>query len=119
MTFILVPHQGDDVQVNGWNWQPTLQLLRYAGLLTGEAYERMTAQGCGGQVDSELAARFADAVDRTLAEMNPGERMLTDLSVTARPKAYELNDPTIYSATYDWLRSFSEFCRRSGGFEVR
>ncbi len=43
MTFILVPEQGEDVQVNAWNWRPTLELLRAEGLLTEENYERMAA----------------------------------------------------------------------------
>ena len=41
MTFILTPKQGEDVQVNGWNWRPTLELIRAEGLLTEENYERM------------------------------------------------------------------------------
>ena len=36
MTFILVPNNGDDVQVNGWNWRPTVELLRAAGQLDDE-----------------------------------------------------------------------------------
>ena len=48
MGFILVPNSGEDIQVSGWDWRPTLELLRHAGLLEGEAYERMGAQGCGG-----------------------------------------------------------------------
>jgi hypothetical protein len=126
MTFILVPNQGDDVQINGWNWRPTLELLHAANLLSEEQYERMGAQGAGGRVDAELACRIADVVEHKLVEMKPGERMRADLVVTAEPKKRWSSDMKeddvdvneIYSATYEWLTEFAAFCRRSGGFEV-
>jgi hypothetical protein len=34
MSFILVPKEGEELQVNGWNWRPTLQLLLAAGVIT-------------------------------------------------------------------------------------
>src|SRR5689334_22729043 len=43
MSFILVPKEGEELQVNGWNWRPTLQLLLAAGVITREDYEVM---GC-------------------------------------------------------------------------
>jgi hypothetical protein len=33
MSFILIPTHGEDVQVNAWNWRPTLLLLRDANLI--------------------------------------------------------------------------------------
>jgi hypothetical protein len=41
MSFILVPKEGEDLQVNGWNWHPTLQLLLAAGVITEEDYEML------------------------------------------------------------------------------
>jgi hypothetical protein len=126
MTFILVPKQGDDVQVNGWNWRPTLELLYAENLLSLENYERMGAQAAGGKVDAELAARIADVVERKLVQMRPGGRMRADLVVTAEPKQRwnsdakpgEIDVNDTYSATYEWLVEFAAFCRRSGGFKV-
>jgi hypothetical protein len=128
MTFILIPKQGEDVQVNAWNWRPTLELLRAENLLTEENYERLAAQGCRGSVDAVLAHRIADVIERKLATMKPGERIRADLSVTAIPKEPQVFQPktkaddidinNLYSATYDWLTTFKEFCRRSEGFEV-
>src|SRR5690242_14596266 len=91
MTFILVPTQGEDVQVNAWNWRPTVELLRAEGLLTEENYERMTANGCGGEVDATLASRIVDVVERKLATMKPGERIRADLTITATPKAVRIS----------------------------
>jgi hypothetical protein len=128
MTFILVPKQGEDVQVNAWNWRPTLELLFAENLLAEEDYKRMAANGCGGQVDAALAYRIADAVESKLAAMNPGERLRADLSITATPKVLQTFTPdtkpddidavNLYSATYEWLVTFKDFCKRSEGFEV-
>lgn len=128
MTFILVPKRGDDLQINGWNWRPTLELLLRDGLISEELHERMGAQGAGGEADAELAGRIADAIERTLGEMKPGERMQADLTITDRPRAKSaitpetqpggLDTDDIYSATREWLTTFAQFCRGSGGFEV-
>ena len=128
MTFILVPRQRKDIQVNAWNWRPTLELLRAEKLINEDEYDRMGAQGCGGQADAALACSIADAVERQLLSMNPGERMCADLKVTATSKVRQVFTPEtkpneidpneLYSATFEWLASFKDFCRRSGGFEV-
>ena len=128
MTFILVPKHGDEVQINAWNWRPTLELLRNEGLVDAETYERMGAQGCGGKVDDALAHHIADFLERRLADMQPGERIRADLSVTAKAKTIQVISPgsklddinanDLYSATYEWFVTFKEFCRSSGGFEV-
>src|SRR5262245_24125585 len=128
MSFILVPKCGDDVQVNAWNWRPTLELLLREGLIGEELHDRMGAQGAGGEVDGELADRIAEAISRALKSMKPSERILYDLTLTDQPKNkwvigpetqpddLDIND--IYSATYEWLAEFGEFCKRSGGFKV-
>ena len=128
MSFILIPQCGDDVQVNAWNWRPTLELLLREGLISEELHERMGAQGAGGEVDAELADRIAETIERTLKGMKPVERMLTDLTVTDRSKTRwviapetrpdEIDANNMYSATFEWLARFAGFCRSSGGFKV-
>jgi hypothetical protein len=128
MTFILVPSQGEDLQVNAWNWRPTLELLFAANAITEEDHEQMGAHGCSGKVDAEKAFRIADAVAQKLMSMNSGDRMLANLSVSKEPKklavfgpgvnADDIDENEIYSTTYEWLEKFSKFCRSSGGFEV-
>ena len=49
MTFILVPSQGEDLQVNAWNWRPTLELLLAANVIPEDDHELMGANGCGGE----------------------------------------------------------------------
>lgn len=124
MSFILVPNHGEDLQINAWNWRPTIEFLRVEGVIDDETSELMTCN-LGAKVDAELAARMAAAVERKLRSMQPGERLLADLSVTSAPKKVaEFHKPEtidavdLYSATYEWLVQFKNFCERCGGFEV-
>ena len=128
MTFILVPTKGEDLQINAWNWRPTLELLLAATVITEEDHERMGAHGCGGQVDTVKACRIAEVVAQRLLSMNPGERILANLSVSKKPKKFaeftpdtnadDVDKNELYSTTYEWLERFEKFCRSSGGFKV-
>ena len=128
MTFILVPNHGEDVQINAWNWRPTLELLRNADLINSKQYERMGAQGCGGIVDDAQSFRIADFIEGKLSDMKPGERVRADLTITVKPKPVFIFSPKtkpddidaneLYSISYEWLVTFKEFCRNSKGFEV-
>jgi hypothetical protein len=129
MSFILKAAH-DDLQVNAWNWRPTLELLLAEGAITGEQHELLGANGCGGRVDADTAVHMADVIDRRLTstQMQPDQRMLADLTVGPRrrvPIVFSPNDSAasidandLYSASYDWLVAFRDFCRLSGGFEV-
>lgn len=129
MSFILVPSEGEDLQVNAWNWRPTLKFLFAAGVITENDYELLGFQGSGGRVNAEKADQMANAVTQKLASLNPGERMLADLSVSSEPKKKVVFSPDnnvkdiidtddLYSTTLEWLQTFVTFCRRSGGFHV-
>jgi hypothetical protein len=123
MTFILVPlhaNPNGDLQINAWNWRPTLELLHRARLLDGEAVQRAAAQGAGGRVTAEQALRIAEFLDRYLADLAPGQRVRADGTVTGEPKTHQLDQVPreLYAATYEWLAQFRDFCRSSGGFTV-
>ena len=64
MSFILVSSEGEDLQVNAWNWRPALELLFAAGLITENDYEALGRQGCGGRVDAEKADQIVNASRR-------------------------------------------------------
>jgi hypothetical protein len=123
-----MPKLGEDLQVNGWNWRPTLELLLAAGVITEQDHEVMGCHGCGGKVDQEKAERIADVVVAKLSSMNPGERMLANLGVSSEPKKLAVFDPSLntndidinelYSTTFEWLDTFAKFCRSSNGFKV-
>jgi len=128
MSFILIPIHGEDLQVNAWNWRPTLLLPRDANLIDETNYELMDENGCGGHVDAETSARIADFLERKLQSMHPGQRIRGDLSLTSKPKKLTVFTPGMkvedvdakeaYSATYEWLVILREFCRTSKGFKV-
>ena len=128
MSFILVPNEGDDVQVNAWNWRPTLEFLRAQNIITTDHAELLGCNGCGARVDAQLANRIAAAVENKLTTLKPGDRMRADLTIAAKPKGLQVFGPDtqpddidaneLYSATYDWLVTFKDFCKRCDGFEV-
>ncbi len=129
MSFILVDLADEqyDIQINGWNWRPTVALLIGAGILpSGERAERCLCQGCGGYFTKEEVARTAEFLEGLVARMKPEERVMFDGSITDKPKNYSLpisewNEQEAwdhYSASYDWLQMFRDFCRRSEGFQV-
>lgn len=126
MTFILVPNEGEDLQINAWNWRPTLELLYAAGVITEDDHLRMGGHGLGGEVDEAKALLIAEVVTRKLRSLNPGERMLADLSVTKEPKqpvvftpkGEDIDSNELYSTTYEWLETLAKFCRSSRGFAV-
>jgi len=128
MSFILVPEKGEELQVNAWNWRPTLELLLAVAVISEEDYDVLGVHGCGGRVNSEKAEQIADAVSKKVSSMNSGDRLRSDLSITNEPKklavfspgmnASELDTDELYAATFDWLTEFEKFCRHSGGFNV-
>jgi hypothetical protein len=128
MSFILIPNKGGDVQVNAWNWRPTLEFLRGEKIITPDAAELLGSNGCGARVDADLANRIASAVENKLSTMKPGDRIRADLTVTDIPKVPQVFAPNtqpsdidagnLYSATYEWLVTFKDFCKRCGGFMV-
>lgn len=126
MAVILQPSRGEDLMLNWWTWRPILAVLVRAGIVpAGEREERCSANGCGGYLSEGEALRAADYVASLVGRMQPGERLLHDGTVTNKPKeplvtASELDDnpQRSYSADYEVLKQFAEFCRRSCGFRV-
>ena len=55
MSFILVPKNGEEVQINAWNWRPTLELLRDAEIVDDDLFERMGIHGATAEVDAATA----------------------------------------------------------------
>jgi hypothetical protein len=119
ISFILVSKQGAELQASDWNWRPTLELARNAGLLADDTFELRSAEGYRWHVDGPLADQIAELIQAKLVDMRPGQRMLSDLTITKSPKDGEFLPDSRDSASYGWLLKFRDFCRRSGGFEAR
>ena len=129
MSFILVDYEDDkhEVKINAWNWRPTLEIIRTFNLFDEEKLEMLGCNGVGASVTTEEAHEIGQRLrDNILPTLKPGERILHDLTITSEPR--EPHDFTrsyppeeslkIYSARYEWLKTFSEFCLSSKGFKV-
>ena len=128
MTYILVPSEGEDLVINAWNWGAINELLFATGAITDDDHEPGGVHGSTLKVDEAKAVLIADNVMRKLSSMNPGERMLANLSISKEPKKYAVFTPDtkeedidineLYSTTYEVLEMFARFCRGSKGFIV-
>jgi hypothetical protein len=121
MGYILKPANGDDLYVNKWNWHPTVELIEKAGLISYDRADRLH-YNCGGDITGEEAVKIAEFLATYLASMTAGERLLTDGAVTSEPDTFEMfrgaDWNKNYSATFEWLVSFRDFCTRCQGFSV-
>jgi hypothetical protein len=124
---ILQPSSGEDLMINWWNWRPIVALLVQTGILpAGEREERCSANGCGGCLSGDEARRAAEFLEKVIADMRPGERLLRDGNTTSRPKDFALpvsewddeETQNRYAVDCSVLKQFMEFCRGSGGFEI-
>lgn len=111
------------VEVNAWNWRPTLEILRALGMLTPDRLEILGFNG-GAEVTAAEASAIAQRLrTEVLPNLQPQGRVLYDLTITAAP-----DDGTFhrapdtqwqnYSASAEWLATFAEFCATCQGFAV-
>ena len=112
-----------DLQINWWNWRPILAFLREANLIENEQFERMGANGCGGQLTAEEALKAAAFLKREIIPwMKDDERMHADGQVSTAPRALRpissLTSHELYAARKSCVESFVSFCEASKGFEV-
>jgi len=75
----------------------------------------MGAQGCGGKVEARKASLIADVVEQKLMSMNPGERILANLSVSQGPKKLTVFEPNMNPQVFDSRQRGYLFSLRSVG----
>jgi hypothetical protein len=121
MAYTLKPMVGGDLLVNKWNWHPTIELLIRASIFTAERAEPLR-YNCGGDVTEAEAIRVYEFLVSYLSSMVPGQRLLLDGKTTSEPDTFEVfHGPDWdknYSATFEWLQKFRDFCKVCGGFSV-
>jgi len=120
MGVILFAVNGSDVQVNWWNWRPTVGLLHRNGLLADEQAARCVSNGADGKLSEAEAVAVADFLDEVLGNLPADTALGLDGSrrTTIRePLTMPVTDEW-YQASSEWLRQFAVFCRGSGGFRV-
>jgi hypothetical protein len=120
MTVILVSPSADDVQVNGWNWRPTVNIFGKVLGLDEEAMEKLKTGGIGASVSANQALQIAELLDSYIESLPRGGRVRLDGSVAEEPPSYAIDfiGTSNYSASREWLVQFRVFCKTCGGFEV-
>jgi hypothetical protein len=121
MAYALKPVTGDDLWVNKWNWHPTIELLVRAGVFSAQRAEPLH-YNCGGDVTAAEAIKIYEFLASNLSSLAPGERLLIDGNITSEPDTFEMfrgpDWDKNYSATFEWLQKFRDFCKVCGGFSV-
>lgn len=113
-----------EFRANVWNWKPTVEIIKSFDIVDEGKLRQMSYNATGATFSREEAQTIGERIrDEILPRLEPNKRMFSDLSVTDAP-----DDKTLfqdedekwknYSASYDWLKEFSEFCLKSKGFQV-
>jgi hypothetical protein len=125
MSVILVDLANDknDLQINQWNWRPTIELIRRGKILADEQLEPMGRNGGGAQVSTADARSIALFIEQwILPGLKDDEMMHMDGAISKcplKPRPIPGTDPyQLYAARKTWLVMFVDFCKSCGGFEV-
>lgn len=113
-----------EIRANVWSWKPTLEIIKSFDVIDEGKLRQMGYNATGATFSKEEAQTIGERMrDEILPRLAPNKRIFSDLSVTDAP-----DDGTLfqdedekwknYSASYDWLKDFSDFCLRSKGFQV-
>ncbi|MFI7149536.1 hypothetical protein ACIBO2_31840 [Nonomuraea sp. NPDC050022] len=113
MSWTLETPNGESLDVNAWNWRPTLELLEKSGTLDADTTE-LLHDNIDVELTGEQAQRIAIFLETYLAHIPAGGRVLLDGSNTTEPDSFEFHRDDLdrnYSATVVWLTCFRDFCR--------
>jgi len=126
MSFTLIDLGSENFEFRAsvWNWKTLLEIVRSMDVVSDGKVRDMSYNAAGTVVTVEEARQIGEKIrDEVLNGMKPGMRIFADLSVTDKPDdgtLYKDDDEKWknYSAEYEWLEEFTEFCFRSKGFQV-
>jgi hypothetical protein len=113
-----------ELRANVWSWKPTLEIIKSFDVLSDGKLRQMEYNATGVKIEKEEAQLIGEKIrDKILPQLEPNKRMFMDLTVTDKPDdgtLYKDSDDQWknYSASYDWMKEFSEFCLSSKGFQV-
>ena len=126
MSFTILDLGSENFEFNAnvWNWKAALEVVKSFDILSEGKIKQMTYNGTGVKVEKEEAHLIGEKIRaEILPKLEPNKRIFADLSITDAP-----DDKTLYkdedeqwknySASYDLLKEFSEFCLKSKGFQV-
>lgn len=126
MSFTLIDlgSENYEFRANVWNWKTTLEIIKSFDLIDEGKVRQMNYNATGATISHEDASSIGEKIaNEILPKLEPDKRIFVDLSITDKP-----DDGTLYrdeaeqwknySADYEWLKEFSEFCLKSKGFQV-
>ena len=126
MSFTLMDlgSQGYEFRSNVWNWKPTLEIIKSFDIVDEGKLRQMSNNATGEKFSMEEAHSIGERIQaEILPKLEPNKRIFADLSITDTPDDGTLHKDgdeqwKNYSANYNTLRDFAEFCLNSKGFQV-
>lgn len=126
MSFTLIDNGSENYEftANVWTWKTTLEIIKSFDILSDGKLRQMEYNATGVKLDKEDVHLIGEKIrDQILPKLEPNKRIFQDLSITDQADdgtLYKDEDESWknYSASYDWLKEFSEFCLKSKGFQV-
>ena len=126
MSFTLMDMGSENFEFNAnvWHWKTTLEVIKSFDIVSEGKLRQMSYNATGVKVEREEAHEIGTRIrDEILPKLGPDKRIFADLSITDKPDDgtfYKDDDEQWknYSASYEWLKDFSDFCLRSKGFQV-
>ncbi len=126
MSFTLLDSGAENFEfrANVWNWRTALEIIKSFDIISDGKIRQMEYNATGAKLEKEEAHQIGEKIrDEILPKLAPDKRIFADLSITNAKDdgtLYKDEDDQWknYSADYDWLKEFSEFCLNSKGFQV-
>lgn len=126
MSFTLIDLSSENFEfrANVWNWKTALEIIKSFDILSEGEIRQMNYNATGVKIDAQEVRTIGEKIrDEILPQLAPNKRIYADLSITDKPDdgtLYKDDDEQWknYSADYEWLKEFSEFCLKSKGFQV-
>lgn len=113
-----------ELSANVWTWKPTVEIIKSLDILSDGKLRQMEYNATGVKIELADAHEIGEKIrDMFLPKLEPNKRIFMDLSITDAPDDKTLHRDQDeqwknYSASYEWLKDFSEFCLKSKGFQV-
>ncbi|MCW5961044.1 MAG: hypothetical protein KIS76_12850 [Pyrinomonadaceae bacterium] len=126
MSFTLIDLSSENFEfrANVWNWKTALEIIKSFDILSENNLRQMSYNATGVKVEKDAVNEIGERIrGEILPKLEPDKRIFADLTITENPDdgtLYKDEDEQWknYSADYQWLKDFSDFCLRSKGFQV-
>ncbi len=126
MSYILIDKSENNFEFNAsvWNWKTVVEIIRSFDLLNSGIVRELSMNPSGVSISKEDAKTIGERIRaEILPKLEPNKRIYSNLTITD-----EIDDGVFhkdedmqwknYSAKYDWLSDFSDFCLQSSGFQI-